>query len=241
MPLTWGQAAPEAMYNSMFSLCAAGALPTGGSKDDPSGHTSACPGWTAWQIGGGKLSYVSDNTWPGGGYVQFSFAGTGTGNTVNLTSDLFITNPGQLVENPYMSADNAVAGCIVQHNILVDWYARDGKTIVQTDTFASFAVTGAATFAMRYRFSGAQNRAPLGARFGRLTMSTYEDPAGGHDPSNYFRLGQASVVMGVDYGALPFAINVYSFPVNPAASSNLCFRLDLGHWYYYNGTTWVQA
>jgi hypothetical protein len=191
------------IYNNMFVAGINGLLPIGSGKNDPAGHTANLPGWTVWKsAGAGTATRIGDTTWPGGAYVQFAFSAVGATNNVGLTSDAFPVLPGQLVYDPYLPAWNVAAGSQIDVAVTVDWLLADAVTVIQTDTLAAWAKGGASTQAMLYGFAGQNNRAPKNARFGRLSLSVYEDPGFSHSAANYFNLGFVGLNLGVEVMAL---------------------------------------
>ena len=178
------------IYNNMFVAGTPGALTIGTSRDDATGHTDRCPGWTAWRSSGtATATVVASTAWPGGQYVQFAFAavGTSTTNNVALTSDLFPVEAGYGITLQTVEAWNqdTGAGSVLNLTWSIRFYTAAGVFISAATVPGptGLPALGIATYNA--------TSVPLTARFARLEMTTWETAF--HSAANYYRVGSVGV------------------------------------------------
>jgi hypothetical protein len=178
------------IYNNMFQQAVPGTLALGISRDDATGHTTGLPYWTAWSAGSsfGTATVVADTTWPGGNYVKFTFATTGSSvsGNVALTNDLSPVMPLDQWNTDIIRADNIPAGVTLNCARSILWYDST-STYISTSSDTSTYTSGHALT----NFGGSAFIAPSNARYARLELNVWETVL--HSASTYFELGAVAL------------------------------------------------
>jgi hypothetical protein len=181
-----------------FVGATAGVLTVGTSRDDPTGQTVACPGWTAWRSSGAAtLTVVADTAWPGGKYVAYGFAATGsaTTNNIAMTTDKFPVTGGSQLAPQLMRAYNTPSGTTLNIRSSLLFYDAAGSylSVLSQDV----AAVGAASAAEGPSVKTPQ-LVPNNARYARLEVLVWETVA--HNAATVWHLGAVAVKMDWSFG-----------------------------------------